>query len=110
MLSDVSPTPPAASTEDRINPARAAHPVATRCAEGSYGMVYIPQAGQSLQVDARSLQWPLRAWWYDPRDGRSHLVGEHPSQTLSFTSPIAGPDWVLVFDSIEQDYPMPGVR
>jgi hypothetical protein len=108
MLPDVPRTPPVASTGDRLNPARAAHPVATRCAGGHYGMVYFPQAGQSLRVDARSLKGPLKVWWYDPRDGRGHLVGEHPSHILSFTSPIAGPDWVLMLDSIEQDYPVPG--
>lgn len=108
MLPDIVSTPPIASIEDRHNPARAAHPIATRCAQGSYAMIYFPQAAQTLRVDARPLKGSLTAWWYDPRNGQSHPAGEHPNQILTFTSPIAGPDWVLALDSTQEDFPLPG--
>lgn len=109
MLPDILPTPPVTDVEkDRSSSIRAAHAVATRCAEGTYGLVYFPQAKQTLRVDARPLKGPLQAWWYDPRNGRSYPAGEHPSEILMFTSPIAGPDWVLVLDAAAQNFAPPG--
>ncbi len=107
MLPGVPDTPPP-DQEQRFDPARAAYPVATRCTEGSYALVYFPQADQTLDVDARALKGPLTAWWYDPRTGKSHPLGEHPAGMLTFTSPLAGPDWVLVLDSVASGHPVPG--
>jgi hypothetical protein len=99
MLVDLAPAPPVAGPDDRLNPRRAAYPVATRDAGGAYGLVYFPQAEQTFKVDLRLLNGPVKAWWYDPRSGRSHFAGDYPSYITSFTSPIAGPDWVLVLDA-----------
>jgi hypothetical protein len=85
--------------EFRIIPARAAYPVATRCREGSYALIYFPLAEQTLRIDARSLRTPLNAWWFDPRNGKRHPAGKHPADLLTFTSPIAGPDWVLILEA-----------
>lgn len=79
---------------------RAAYPCATRCANGMYGMVYFPQAGQSLQVDLRRISGEVKAWWFDPRNGKTHPLGDFPNQIVNFTSPLAGPDWVLGLDSV----------
>jgi hypothetical protein len=95
---------------ERSHPLRAAHVRATRCAEGTYAMVYLPRAEQTVTVDLSRLAGNVKAWWYDPRDGRSHLVGEHPNHgQAAFTSPIAGPDWVLVLDDARRGFPAPGV-
>ena len=110
LLAGFSPAPPTRGIEDRRNPLRAAQPAASRCAEGSYALVYFPLAEQSLQIDARLLAGPLNAWWFDPRTGRARPAGDHTNQILTFTSPIAGPDWVLVLDSAEQGFPPPGAR
>jgi hypothetical protein len=99
MLVDLAPAPPVLNQDDRVNSARAAYPAATRCAQGTYGLVYFPLAEQSLQVDVSLLNGPVKAWWYDPRNGRSYFAGDPPNQITSFTSPITGPDWVLVLDA-----------
>ncbi len=110
LLPEVQPTPPVGDlAADRFNPLRASHPRATRCAEGRYALVYFPLPGQSLRVDLQPLAGQVRAWWYDPRNGSSHLAGVYPNESISFTSPFAGPDWVLVLDALEQGFAAPGV-
>ena len=98
LLPQVTPPPPPANNDDRLNPLRAAHPVATRDSEGRYGLVYFPLAGQRLRVDLRRLAGRVKAQWFDPREGRYHFEGEHPQEIVEFTSPLGGPDWVLVLD------------
>ncbi|PWH14278.1 MAG: hypothetical protein DDG60_08330 [Anaerolineae bacterium] len=101
LLPNVTPPPPPADLtqqDDRVNPLRAAYPVATRDSESRYGLVYFPLAGQSLEVDLRLLAGPVKAQWFDPREGRYHFAGEHPQEIVTFTSPLGGPDWVLVLD------------
>lgn len=109
MLPEVEPTlPVGAPDSDRYNPQRAGHPLATRDANGSYAMVYFPLAEQRLQVDLRPLADKVRAWWYDPRQGKAFVAGEHDNQVTTFVSPIAGPDWVLVLDKADQNFAAPG--
>lgn len=98
MLPGVPEIPP---TDNNIHfdPLRAAHPVATRDSVGTYALVYYPQAEQSLKVDLRCFPGRVKAWWFDPRNGKAHAVGEHPNEIVTFTSPFAGPDWVLVLDA-----------
>jgi hypothetical protein len=86
---------------------------ATRDAAGSYAMVYVPGANQTVTLDASGLSGDrLRAWWYDPRTGRATaLKGEFPrAGQLTFTTPDRGPDWVLVLDDVAKAYPRPGRR
>jgi hypothetical protein len=101
LLPDVSPPPAPADNDDHINPLRAAHPVATRDSDGTYGLVYFPMAAQRLRVDLRPLAGRVKAEWFDPRDGRRHSAGEHPQEIVTFTSPLGGPDWVLVLDVVK---------
>ena len=100
LLPDVTPPPPPANNDDRINPLRAAHPVATRDSAGTYGLVYFPLAGQSLRVDLSRLAGRVKAEWYDPRNGQSHPIGEFAPEVVTFTSPLGGPDWVLTLDVV----------
>ncbi|MGH7144861.1 MAG: glycoside hydrolase family 140 protein [Planctomycetota bacterium] len=100
--------PPHPENRDLTEAARAIHAVATRDSEGSYAMVYLPLREQNVEVDLRGLPGPVRAWWFDPRVGRAHAAGEHPNRATKFTSPIAGPDWVLVLDAAGSDFPPPG--
>lgn len=101
MLPDVEPISAEIGDieQGRISSARAAYPVATRSREGSYALVYFPLAEQTLRIDARSLRGPLTAWWFDPRNGKHHPAGEYSADLLPFTSPIAGPDWVLILEA-----------
>jgi hypothetical protein len=100
LLPDVTPPPAPVDNDDRINPLRAAYPVATRDSEGTYGLVYFPLAAQRLRVDLRPLTGRVKAEWLDPREGSCHPAGEHPQEIVTFTSPLGGPDWVLVLDVI----------
>lgn len=99
LLPDVAPIPLPVDQEDRINPVRAAHPVATRDSEGTYGLVYFPMAGQSLRVDLRVLRGEVRSAWFDLRSGATHPIGMHSQGIVTFVSPIGGPDWVLVLEA-----------
>jgi hypothetical protein len=87
------------------------HVAATRNADGSYAMVYIPEAGRSVTVDAGRLSGEaLSAWWYDPRTGAAIAIeGEfRTGSPLTFTTPEEGPDWVLVLDDATHRYAAPG--
>jgi hypothetical protein len=62
-------------------------------------------------IDAKRLV----LWWYDPRTGQATRVGEfdNPGRLdLSWkprlAPPTDGPDWVLVIDAAERNYPPPG--
>jgi hypothetical protein len=105
MLPATPRLPLEVDVNDRLNPARAAHPVATRDSEGRYALVYFPLAGQTVQVDLGALNAParvtqIRAAWYDPRIGVGHPAGLYPADAgvVAFTSPLGGPDWVLTLD------------
>lgn len=58
----------------------------------------------------------LRAWWFNPRNGSSILIGEYRNTGI-FSVPWAGrirehqggPDWVLVIDDASKNYAAPGV-
>ncbi len=89
----------------------AEHVQATRDADGSYAMVYVPTAGQTVTVDTAALSGErLKAWWYDPRTGEAAAIeGEFPvGGKLTFTTPEQGPDWVLVLDDAARGYGEPG--
>jgi hypothetical protein len=89
----------------------ARHVQATRDADGSYAMIYLPAAGQTVTVDTSKLSGKrLKAWWYDPRTGTAQAQkGELPvGGKLEFTSPKEGPDWVLVLDDAARRFGPPG--
>jgi hypothetical protein len=99
LLPDVASFPMPVNQEDRINPVRAAYPVATRDSEGTYGLVYFPLAGQSLRVDLRLLRGEVHASWFDPRNGATYPRGTYSREIVTFVSPIGGPDWVLILEA-----------
>ena len=85
------------------------HICATRDLDGSYALVYLPLADQSVRIDLGRLAGRLSASWYDPRSGRSHSIGEFANQgAQTFVTPLGGPDWVLVLDEIARGFPPPG--
>jgi hypothetical protein len=84
---------------------------ATRDAEGSYALLYLPAAGQTVTVDTTNLSAKrLKAWWYDPRNGKATAQeGDFAvGGKLTFTGPAEGPDWVLVLDDAGRGYRVPG--
>lgn len=54
----------------------------------------------------------LRAWWFNPRDGRAQLVGIVGSGEAGPFAPPGEPDegrdWVLVLDDASRGYQAPG--
>jgi hypothetical protein len=86
------------------------HVQATRDANGSYAMIYVPAPDQTVTVDTSRLSGKrLKAWWYDPRTGKAAAHrGEFPAGgKQEFTSPAEGLDWVLVLDDVAKEYPRP---
>jgi hypothetical protein len=79
---------------------------ASRSSDGSYALIYIPNAEQQVTVNLEKLSGKrLNAWWFDPRTGQVTSIGtvdQAPQQ--SFTSPTTGNDWVLVLDDAEKDF------
>lgn len=89
------------------------HVVATRAADGSYGMMYSP-CGQPLTVALDRLSGDhLAIWWYNPRTGAVEPEGrcERRGERI-FAPPTSGhgQDWVLVLDDADLEYMPPGKR
>lgn len=85
--------------------------VATMDEEGTYLMVYAP-VGRRFTVCTKVLRGEtLRAWWYDPRTGKSTSAGRFRNEgERDFISPSPGEelDWVLVIDDAGKGYKAPG--
>lgn len=86
------------------------HVQATRCSQGAYALVYVPNAKQSVTVRLDRLSGTeVLARWYDPRTGKATEIGRFPrSGDRTFTTPEEGPDWVLVLDDAAKGYQAPG--
>ena len=87
------------------------HIQATRDAEGTYAFVYFPMDDTTVRLDLTRLKsGKLRAWWYDPRTGVGTLIEDLTGEkNREFRTPPYGPDWVLVLDAAEANYPPPGL-
>jgi hypothetical protein len=85
--------------------------VAACGSDGSYAFVYIP-ASRAITVDLTRISGGrAKAWWYNPRDESSQLIGEFATTApLDFQPPDAGEmiDWVLVLDDASKGYAAPG--
>lgn len=85
--------------------------VATRDTEGTYAMVYAP-ISRPFEVRLGVIRGPrVKAWWFNPRDGRAKAIGTFPNEgNRVFTPPDPGEmlDWVLVLDDVAKRYPPPG--
>jgi len=79
------------------------HLQATRDANGAYAMVYSP-LGRSFRVRMDKLAGSkVRAFWFDPRTGKTTAIGEFPNTgEREFTPPTSGEnnDWVLLLDNV----------
>ena len=85
------------------------HVQATRDADGSYALLYLPSC-KPVTVDLRKLSGEtLNVHWYDPRTGQARPAGQVPRQgERTFAPPQIWPDWVLVLDDAARGYPLPG--
>ncbi len=86
------------------------HVQAARDADGSYALIYIPNAGQTVEVDTAALTGErLNVTWYDPRTGEATAAGDIArGGVCAFTTPASGPDWVLALDDAACNFGPPG--
>ncbi len=83
---------------------------AARSSDGSYSLVYLT-TGDSVTADMSKISGTVKAWWYNPRDGTSTLIGEFANTgSRSFTPPSSGygNDWILVLDDKSKGFCAPG--
>jgi uncharacterized protein DUF4038/collagenase-like protein with putative collagen-binding domain len=87
--------------------------VATRDSDGGYAMVYAP-TGRPFKVKMDKISGAkVKAWWFNPREGKATLIGEFPNAgEREFVPPTKGEnlDWVLVLDNAAKNFPPPGSR
>ncbi|HEX2949371.1 MAG TPA: glycoside hydrolase family 140 protein, partial [Armatimonadota bacterium] len=85
------------------------HVQATRDADGSYALIYLPSY-KPITIDLAKLSGDtINAYWYDPRTGLAQVIASFPrTGQREFTPPTFGPDWVLVLDDAARHYPIPG--
>ena len=84
---------------------------ATRDSSGAYAMVYVP-VGRPFSVRMNKVSGAkAKAWWFNPRDGKSRMIGTFPTTgEREFVPPDLGEalDWVLVLDDATQKFTPPG--
>ena len=81
---------------------------AARTSDGSTLIAYMPTS-RRISVEMSKLAGrEVKAWWYDPRNGKAAAAGIYPaSGRQEFTPPGEG-DWVLVLDDAARKLPAPG--
>ena len=76
--------------------------VSARAEDGSLGIASTPR-GQPVSIHLSKLhRSPVKAQWYDPRDGTWQAIGQYPNQGIQeLVAPSRGEqdDWVLVLDA-----------
>jgi len=76
-------------------------------------MVYAP-IGRAFSVPMGAIKGsPVKAWWFNPRNGQATEIREMPNTgNRRFTPPDQGEilDWMLVLDDASRNYPSPGQR
>jgi hypothetical protein len=84
---------------------------ATRDAEGTYAMVYVP-VNRKFQVRMDVIRGSrATAWWFNPRTGKAALLGQFDTtgqREFVPPNPDDDLDWVLVLDSAAKHFPPPG--
>lgn len=86
--------------------------IATRDEKGAFAMIYFP-TGKKTRLDLSALKGDrFKSWWYDPRTGNAYRGNEitNSIDKVTITPPThgLGNDWVLVVDSENSEFPVPG--
>jgi hypothetical protein len=90
----------------------AEHISATRDAEGSYAMIFVP-GGRPVRVDLSKMSGQnIDGWWFDIRTGLTERLQSFPRTTSvrTFTAPTqcGNCDWVLILDDASRNFSVPG--
>ncbi len=85
------------------------HIQAAIAADGSFLLAYLP-FGQPVAIHMERITGTeVRAFWYNPRDGRFIDIARYPNHGIvTFTPPtdFDRTDWVLVLDDAGRNYPV----
>lgn len=92
------------------NPEGVEYKMAAVSSAADFMMVYIPYGRRTTVNTSKLRASRLRAWWFNPRDGRAVALGEFAnagSREFVPSSVGRGSDWVLVIDDAAKNYPEP---
>lgn len=85
--------------------------LAARHRKGHCALFYLPE-GEAIEADLGKLSGEkLRAWWFNPRQNTSQLIGEfRKSARKRFQPPFSGRnnDWILIIDDASRELPRIG--
>lgn len=87
------------------------HIQAARAGDGSFAFVYTPM-GRPVKVKMKFSGSRVKAFWFNPRDGKLADIGEFPTLGLhQFDAPTQGRgnDWLLVLEAATQPTTGPSV-
>lgn len=82
---------------------------ATRAEDGSYAMIYIPDATE-FTIDLNKITGTLKAaWYYNVTTGKAQKIKLEKHSGIVKILPLPGTkDWVLVLDDASKNYRVPG--
>jgi hypothetical protein len=81
---------------------------AARTEDGATVIAYLPTA-RAFTVDMTKIAGQsAKAWWFNPRTGKSDAAGEFPTTGKRQFTPPGDGDWVLVMDDASRNAPAPG--
>jgi hypothetical protein len=71
-------------------------------------MAYLPTGGTlTINLDALNIK-KVKAWWYNPRDGKARLIGIFAGHGEKKLSALSNEDWLLVMDDAGLGLGAPG--
>lgn len=83
---------------------------AARTADGNTVIAYLPTP-RPFTVDMTKIAGStVKAWWFNPRTGKSDLAGEFPTSGKRRFAPPGDGDWLLVLDDASRNLPAPGAQ
>lgn len=92
------------------NPEGGAYQVASIADDKSFALIYNP-FGKAISVDLNRISGnEVKAWWYNPRDGRSLAIDDFKEKKVVEFKPHSvgrGTDWVLVLEDKQKKLKMP---
>jgi hypothetical protein len=81
---------------------------AARAANGSTYIAYLPDL-KKVTVNLSPLRMKqVKAWWFDPRTGKSHYISTSAGNVYKVFMPPPGGDWLLILDNAALNLRAPG--
>jgi hypothetical protein len=81
---------------------------AARTEDGALVIAYMPTA-RAITVDMTKIAGKsAKAWWFNPRTGKSTAAGEFPTNGKKQFTPPGDGDWVIVLDDASRKTAAPG--